>query len=299
MRFTKLYLLAAAVFPVLLTSTGTIPRLTAAGENVLPSAYGEILYSTNEQSPRHLYIVGISHSDTLTGAKSPYTPRVEAEIYRIGAWLARNKGVEIILPEGFFAVKPKISPRPEKRSKMGLEVCPTEEDMRLLEQVLSVNSRSINAEMLLSENFHLELRQIEDRELYRTVNQGIRKLAECTNLQQHFLLRSELDYHQNRRVGAMLQKVPRVVDNVYESGHVEKERALFTIGLSHIPSILRFVREKKLAISCPPFTPDRSKYEPCSDELELTKEEFGITVIIPRALANDSRLMKRHRIKAS
>jgi len=282
-----------------MTSAGTVPRLTAAEQAVLPAAYGEILYSANEQSPRHLYIVGISHSDTLTGAKSPYTPRVEAEIYRIGAWLARNKGVEILLPEGFFAAKPKVLPRSDKPPRTDLELCPTEEDMKLLEQELSVNSRSINAEMLLSENYHLELRQIEDRELYRTVNQGIRKLAECTDLQQHFLLRSELDYHQNRRVGAMLQKIPQVVDNVFESGNVKKERALFTIGLSHIPSILRFVREKKLAISCPPFTPDRSKYEPCSDELELTKEDFGVTIILPRALADDSRLMKRHRIKAS
>lgn len=299
MRFTKLCLFTTACFLVFLTSTGAPLRLTAAEENVLPAAYGEILYSANEQSPRHLYIVGISHSDTLTGAKSRYTPRVEAEIYRIGAWLARNKGVEILLPEGFFVVKPKISPRPEKPPKTGLEIFPTEEDMRLLEQELSVNSRSINAEMLLSEKFHLELRQIEDRELYHTVNKGIRKLSECTNLQQHFLLRSELDYHQNKRVGAMLQKIPQVVDNVFESGHARKERALFTIGLSHIPSILRFVREKRLAISCPPFAPDRSKFEPCSDDLELTKEDFGITVILPRTLADDSRLMKRHRIKAS
>ena len=52
---------------VLLTSTGTSPRPMTDEEGFLPVDFGEILYSTNEDSPRQLYIVGISHEDTLTG----------------------------------------------------------------------------------------------------------------------------------------------------------------------------------------------------------------------------------------
>ena len=291
-------LLPLAGLLVLLTSTGTSPRPMTDEEGSLPVDFGEILYRTNEDSPRQLYIVGISHEDTLTGARSPYTPRVEAEIYRIGAWLARNKGLGLLLPEGFFAVKPKMYGGGGPKETNG-ETCVAEDDMKLLEQILSVHNRSINAEMLLSENFDMELRQVEEKELYQTVNKGIRQLADCTNLQQHFIIRSELDYHQDKRVGAMLQKIPHIINEAFVSGHVRKEKALFTIGLSHIPSILRFLREKQVAVSCPLFTSDRDKYEECSDDLKLSEEDFGITVILPRALADDARLMKRHKIKVS
>jgi hypothetical protein len=297
-RCPKYCYLPLAGFIVFLTSTGTTPRPITVEESLLPVTYGEILYSTNGASPRQLYIVGISHEDTLTGANSPYTPRVEAEVYRIGAWLAQNKGIELLLPEGFFAGKPKTT-SPGSIQKSGAETRFPEVDMKLIEQILSANSRSLNAEMLLSENFGMELKQVEERELYWTVNKGIRQLADCTNLQRHYLIRSDLDYHQDRRVGAMLQKIPQVINEAFRAGHVRKERALFTIGLSHIPSILRFVREKKLAISCPIFPLDSAKYEECRDGLNLAQEDFGITVILPRTLADDARLMKRNRIKIS
>jgi hypothetical protein len=297
-RYPKCCFLPLAVFIVLLASTGTTPGPIIAEEALLPVTYGEVIYRVNEDSPRQLYIIGISHGDTLTGANSPHTPRVEAEVYRIGAWLAQNRGIELLLPEGFFAGKPKTAPAGTPR-KIGAESRLPEVDIKLIEQILSADSRSLNAEMLLSENFGMALMQVEERELYRTVNKGIRELADCTSLQQHFLIRSELDYHQDRRVGAMLQRIPQVVNEALSSGHVRKEKALFTIGLSHIPSILRFIREKKVAISCPLFTPDPAKYEACSDELNLAKEDFGITVILPRVLADDPRLMKWNKNKIS
>lgn len=290
--------LPLAVLIVLLSSTGGTFDSVTGEQGLLPVPYGHILYSYNGNSPKQLYIVGISHKDTLTGAKSPYTPRVEAEVYRIGAWLAREEGVELILPEGFFAGEPKILPV-GKIPKAAAETWTAEPDMKLIEEVLSDHDRSLNAEMLLNENFDMELRQIEERDLYHTVHEGIRKLADSTDLQQHFLIRSELDYHQDRRVGAMLQKVPEAVGTAYRQGVIGEEKALFTIGLSHIPSIVRFLREKKVAISCPLFTSSSAKFEECSEQLNLAAEGFGVTVILPRTLADDHRLLKRNRIKTS
>lgn len=97
----------------------------------------------------------------------------------------------------------------------------------------------------------------------------------------------------------MLQKVPQAVGAAFRQGHIQGEKALFTIGLSHIPSILRFLREEKVAISCPLFTSSPTKLSECSDPLNLAREGYGVTVILPRVLADDQRLLKKNRIKTS
>jgi hypothetical protein len=290
----SIFLPFAALF-VLLGSTGSISRPIAGEEALLPVTYGQVLYRYNKASPKQLYIVGISHEDTLTGSSSPYTPRVEAEVYRIGAWLAREKGVELLLPEGFFA-KPGGKSGVRNTLQRGSQSYPAETDLKLLERLFSEDK---SPETLLSENFRLVMKQVEERNLYLTVHEGIRRLSDCTNLQQHFLIRSELNYYQDRRVGAMLQNIPKVISEAVLQGHVRKENALFTIGLSHIPSILRFLRDEKVAVACPLFTTAGTKLEECSDELSLSKEGFGVTVILPRTLADDQRLLKRNRIKSS
>ena len=67
-----------------------------------PAQYGEVIYQTNEKSSNHLYIIGTSHRDSLTCLNGSLTPRVQAEVYKIGEWLIDQRGIELLLPEGFF-----------------------------------------------------------------------------------------------------------------------------------------------------------------------------------------------------
>jgi len=165
-----------------------------------------------------------------------------------------------------------------------------------LEQRFSDDSTFVNAEMLLRENFSLLVKQVEDRDLYQTVYENIRLLfGSKGNLEKNFLIRSELDYHQEKRVGTMLQKIPGIVNEEFREGHIDNKKALFTIGLSHISNIINYLEERKITVLSPLFTP--TKYDDYIDELNLAKENFGISVILPRTLINDHEAMERNKLK--
>ena len=76
--FKGLYL-SVAFFLLVLTLTPSM----AAPLNP-PAQYGEVIYQTNEKSPNQLYIIGTSHRDSLTCLNGSLTPRVQAEVYKIG-----------------------------------------------------------------------------------------------------------------------------------------------------------------------------------------------------------------------
>lgn len=261
---------------------------------MLPNDYGEVICRYNEKSPNQLYIIGISHRDTLTGSNGRHTPRIQAEVYKIGEWLIQNQGVELLLPEGFFMGRAKRIT--EKKVQEGSPpTSPEGANINSLEQIFS-DGAFINAETLLRENFPLLIEQVEDRDLYQTVYENIRHLVESKgNLEKHFLIRSELEYHQKKRIGTMLQKIPGIVDKKFREGHIDNKKALFTIGLSHISSIISYLEERKITILSPLFTP--IKYEDYVDPLNLAKENFGISVILPRTLFNDHETMERNRLK--
>ena len=61
------------------------------------------------------------------------------------------------------------------------------------------------------------------------------------NREENLLIRSELDYHQKRRVATMLQKIPGIINEEFLEGRIDNKKALFTIGLSHISDIIRYV----------------------------------------------------------
>ena len=263
---------------------------------LLPEDYGEVVCRYNEKSPNQLYIIGMSHRDTLTGSNGRRTSRVQAEVYKIAEWLIQNQRVELLLPEGFFVERPKKSA--EKKVQDRPLPAPTGEmNLETLEKRFSDDSAFINAEMLLGKNFSLHLEQVEDRDLYQTVFENIRLLVESKgNMERNFLIRSELDYHQKKRVGAMLQKIPGIVNDEFRQGHIGNKNALFTIGLSHLSNILKYLEERKITVLSPLFTP--LKYEDCVDELNLAKENFGISVIIPKTLVSDHEAMERNKLKA-
>ena len=245
----------------------------------MPFELGEIVYSSNEASPRQLYIIGISHRDTLTGG-SPQTPGVEAEIYGIGEWLAKHRGVRLILPEGFFSDEagyPSADP--------------------VISGVTTVRKDGfVPAEKLLKRDFDLLLRQVEDGKLYRNVYQGIQQLSACKDsLEERYLIRCDLDYHQQRRVGAMLQRIPGILEQEYRLGSIREKKGLFTIGLSHLSAMIGHFSKGRIVIPAPLFT--SIKVHPVKEELNLTREGYGITVIVPRTLARDQALLEKTGLK--
>jgi hypothetical protein len=239
----------------------------------VPAELGEIVYSRNEASPKQLYIIGISHKDTLTGGP-PGTGGVEAEIYGIGKWLVENRGVGLVLPEGYLG-----------------ESSGSTRDSRPAE-ISSTDGGPVHAESLLRRDFPVLLRQVEDERLYQKVYSGIQQLSSCNGgLEERFTIRCELDYHQQRRVGAMLQRVPGILEEEFQGGRVRKRKALLTIGLSHVSRMIDHFSAGRVYIPPPLFTP--VKYDGVTEELQLTRQDFGITVIVPRSLARDPEIIKK------
>jgi hypothetical protein len=262
---------------------------------LLPGDYGEVVWQYNESSPNQLYIIGISHRDALTRSNGDQTPRIQAEVYKIGEWLIQNQGVELLLPEGFLVEGHKRTT--EKKVRGGsLPTAPGAGNMEYLEQRFSDDRSFVNAEMLLKENFPLLLRQVEDRDLYQTVYEDIRLLAGSKgNREENLLIRSELDYHQKRRVATMLQKIPGIINEEFLEGHIDNKKALFTIGLSHISDIIRYLEQGKITLRSPLSTP--VKHKDHTEALSLAKADFGISVILPRTLVNDRETMERNKLK--
>jgi hypothetical protein len=267
----------------------TTPATSVKADN-LPTEYGEAICKYNPESPNQLYIVGISHRDTLTGENNSLTPRVQAEVYKIAEWLIRNKGLELLLPEGFFVEK-------DSNGKKGVAGSVPARVLTLesLEKMLSDDSTQLNAEMLLSGDFPLVMKQVEDRDLYHRVNKGIRQLVECREVGNDFYtVESELDYCQKKRVGTMLQNIPQIVEEEFRQGSIRSRTALFTIGLSHIPDIVRYLTEKKITVRSPLLA--KGKDQDFVRDLNLAREDFGVSVIIPKSLG-DQEILSKIRMK--
>ncbi len=257
----------------------------------VPAEYGEIIYRFNENSPNQIFIIGISHRDALTCLNGADTSRVQAEIFKIGDWLIHHQGLELLLPEGFFK---SPSAKVEKRSINASEKvgnCASL-DADTLEKRLSDNNVYVNAEMLLKETHHpLRLAQIEDKELYDAVRTNIVALADHRGSPSDYsLLNAKLNYLQEKRSAAMLQKIPAVVVAEFQQGNIKSKRAIFTVGLFHLHDIIRFLNQNRITIHPPPSV--SSPIKDSNSELNLSKENFGVSVIIPRTLASDQRILE-------
>lgn len=252
----------------------------------IPAEYGEIIYRFNEKSPNQIFIIGISHRDALTCLNGAKTSRVQAEIYKIADWLIHHQGLELLLPEGFFK---SLSTGIEKKNNK-VRSC-VSLDMDALEKRLSDNDVYINAEMLLKETHPLRLAQIEDKELYDAVRINIVKLVSSHgNPSDYSLLSAKLGYLQEKRSAAMLQKIPEVVDAEFKQGNIKSKRAIFTVGMYHLHEIIRFLSQNRITIPAPVSVSDPIRND--NSELNLLKENFGVSVILPRTLASDQKTLE-------
>ena len=257
----------------------------------IPAEYGQVIYQHNEESQNQLFIIGISHRDSLTRVNGDNTSRVQAEVYKIGEWLIRNKGLELLLPEGFFKeraeereadIKAGFEKRNDRLKPLGLKE---------LEKKLSDDSIFLNAEMLLRRNYPLSMEQVEDKALYNAVSSGIQKLVNNRyKVSDYHFLKSELDYLQDRRTASMLQKIPEIIQDEFRQGTIKERKAFFTIGLSHIYNIIKYLDENRINICPPPATSVQSG--DYITELNLVKEDFGVTIILPRTLADDQEILR-------
>jgi hypothetical protein len=235
----------------------------------------------------------MSHRDTLTRANGSNTVKSQIEVYRIGEWLIQNRGLELLLPEGFFleeVLDEKENIIKADASENGKRVS---FDTKTLEEKLGKDNAYINAEMLLMESHSIKSRQVEDMNLYKEVREKINLLEKFGNdTYESLFIKSGLDYLQERRTAAMLQKIPEVIDSEYSEGRIKNKKAIFTIGMSHISGIIKYLKQNKIEIHSPAFTP----YNDYLSGVKLLEKNFGVTIIIPRTLADNRELLKLTRL---
>jgi hypothetical protein len=256
-----------------------------------PAQYGEVIYQTNEKGPHQLYIIGTAHRDSLTCLNGSLTPRVQAEVYKIGEWLIDQRGIELLLPEGFFKNGSKKVSKEKAQAVRAKKRSPEGMDIKTLEERLSTNKTYVNAEMLLIRDHSLRVQQIEEKGLYDAVGNGISKFVNSgKDLCDYTAQKSELDYLQERRIAAILQNIPERIDEEFRQGNIHDRKALFTIGMSHLPRIIKYLNEKRITIPSP--LPPSNKSDDGLGELNLLKGNFGVSILIPRTLADDREILK-------
>jgi hypothetical protein len=257
----------------------------------LPVQYGEVIYQTTEKGPNHLYIIGTSHRDSLTCLNGSLTPKVQAEVYKIGEWLIDQRGIELLLPEGFFKNGNKKVSKETTQSVKGKKRPLEGADIKALEERLSTNKTYVNAEMLLIRDHSLRVQQIEEKGLYDAVGNGISKLVNSGKDSCNYTVqKSELDHLQERRIAAILQKIPERIDEEFRQGNIRERKALFTIGMSHLPRIIKYLNDKRITIYAPLLA--SNKTDDYLAELDLSKGNFGVLILIPRTLADDQEILK-------
>ncbi|MBI5057851.1 MAG: hypothetical protein HZB61_14660 [Nitrospirae bacterium] len=259
----------------------------------LPSERGEVVFSCNERSPNQIYIIGMGHRDTLTRANGSNTMKSQIEVYRIGEWLIQKEGLELLLPEGFFAKAASDEKEYLIKTAASSNGESTSFDIKTLEEKLGEKDAYINAEMLLIESHSIKSQQVEDLNLYNAVREKINLLEKYgDDTYESLFIKSGLDYLQERRSAAMLQKIPEIIDSEYRMGRIKNKKAIFTIGLSHISGIIKYLKQNKIEIYSPAF----SRYDDYLSGVKLLEKDFGVTIIIPRTLANDRELLRLTRL---
>lgn len=262
------------------TAEGTAPR------HLVPSEYGQVIYRKNAESPKQLYIIGQSHRSAITGQNSEDIIKVQAEIFRIGEWLIQEQNVGMLLPEGFFK---KLTPGEDSapaevvRENVGL-------DNQTLETRLG-EARFVNADMLLNANYNIPLGQVENEELYRTIRGLLQKATRKGDLS----VLPRIHGLQGERTIVMLQNIPDTVEEAVANGRISQHRAIFTIGLNHVGEIIDILKKGRL--------PSREHTDLSAGEmmgeagLKLLEQGYGVTVIIPKTLAENEDFLRLARLE--
>jgi hypothetical protein len=150
--------------------------------------------------------------------------------------------------------------------------------------------------MLLKDNYpSLKIRQVEDLALYESARRRITELIDQKNSCDYLLLRSELDYLQERRTAAILQRIPEIVNDESQRGSIRDRKAILTIGMSHIHGMIKYFDDNRITIYAP--LSNSNRHEDYVSKLNLLNEDFGISVVIPRTLADDQKILKLNKLE--
>jgi len=150
----------------------------------------------------------------------------------------------------------------------------------------------INAEILLKRNYPIVLQQVEDKECYEDVGSLMGKLfgGGCSP-DEYARTKAELDSLQDKRTAVMLQKIPEIIDREYEEGRIKTRKAIFTIGLSHIPPLLKYLNDGGIRFSSPHAGNHNFQ------ELNLHREKFRVSILIPKSLAEDPKVLDSYNLE--
>lgn len=156
---------------------------------------------------------------------------------------------------------------------------------------LSDNATFVNAEMLLKESHPIRLRQVEEQDLYWNARESMIRLISSENRAPgSSALKSRLDYLQERRTAALLQNAPDVTNEEFKHGYIKRRRAILTIGLSHIPNIIKYLKDKKITVRAPLF--DKGDEKDYNADLNLIRKSFGVSILLPRTLADHQEILE-------
>ena len=193
-----------------------------------------------------------------------------------------------MLPEGYFAAGNSIS-SPAPSAIHASDQLPPVLDNAYLQESLAADSPVVNAEKLLIQHYNLHASQVEDRSIYNAVRSSLGKLKTAGDRSDEIAGNiAELIYLQEVRIAQLLQNIPAVIEYEFLRGAVGSRSALFTIGLNHIKDILRFIENEKIYNEAPSGIQSDS----LTSNLNLLQGGYGITIIIPRTLADDHKLLR-------
>lgn len=254
----------------------------------MPAEYGDTIFRINPHSPKQLYIIGISHRDPNSGANNNNTVQTQMEIFRIGEWLKEKRGLDLLLPEGYFTAKKTILSPAASAIHDANQLLPVP-DNTYLQENLAADSPGVNAEQLLMRHYNLHASQVEDRKIYNAVRNSLGKLKTTSDRSDEITGNiAELIYLQEVRTAQLLQNIPAVIEHEFLRGAVNNHSALFTIGLNHIKDIFRYIENEKIYIE----SPNGVQSDSLVSNLNLLQKGYGISIIIPRTLADDQKLLK-------
>jgi len=266
-----------------------LPGSGVFDEHAIDPEFGKVIFHRDGQEQKQIYIIGQNHRSAITGKNDKKTLQAQLEIFRIGERLIRQNQVELLLPEGFFTRNPAhMNPEEDRNSISGTNrQFPARPDDETLRGKLADHRTFVDAAKLLNTEYHVPLAQVEDRDLYRAVAKSFQDLAiEKGDLDPAQVNR--LLCYQERRTAAILQNIPSVVENEYGPGAIHNKQCLFIIGMAHIAEIIHFLEQERIELT--PLPEDLDQVEPC--ELSLLKENYGITIILPRSLAEDEEALR-------
>ncbi|HKK02209.1 MAG TPA: hypothetical protein VJ955_08580 [Desulfuromonadales bacterium] len=254
------------------------PSVPVSSVAAFPSSLGTIVYQLHSDMPCQLYIVANSHRSCATGANGSKTLRAQIETFRIGEWLLKRKHLDLLLPEGFFG-HDNATELPHW-SAVRL-------DGQTLEKRLADTSTFVNAELLLHRHYGIGLYQVEDAAIYNRAKALLRSgLKDGAVLSPGF--GKDLNYLQERRLAAILQNVPTVLSHAERRERISTPTAMLTIGLAHLPDIIRYLKNGNIRISPAPGSKDL--FPSFHTQLTLDRQDIGITVIVPHSLLSSRKL---------